>query len=237
LDVGDPGMFDDCGVAAVCVLPVGRELWMYYIGFQRSLRVPYHIFTGLATSRDCGETFHRVKRVPILDRTDFGALLRSSPFVMPPEGTSSIWRMWYSAGSSPRSATTGWVPSYSLYYAESPNGIDWTGPDTPILSPTGAGEYGLGKPWVRRLDTGLEMFYSVRSEPLGYRIGYATMVDGQTWVRRDEAAEIDVSPSGWDSDMIAFPALCASQSGTYMFYNGNGIGMTGFGAALEVLQP
>lgn len=231
LDIGRPGMFDDSGVAPVCVLEVGAEYWMYYIGFQRSVFVPYHIFTGLAVSRDSGETFQRISSVPILDRTESGSLLRSSPFVMPPSDTVAVWRMWYSAGSQSEKIEKGWVPGYGMYYAESANGIDWHGSSERIMAPSKPSEFGVGKPWVRRSDEGWEMFYSIRSEKNGYRIGYAVSKTGTDWQRQDNRAGIDVSATGWDSEMVAFPALCEVDADTYMFYNGNGIGLTGFGAA------
>ena len=36
----------------------------------------------------------------------------------------------------------------------------------------------------------------------------------------------------WDSEMICFPYIQATKYGTYMFYNGNNNGETGFGAAV-----
>ena len=77
------------------------------------------------------------------------------------------------------------------------------------------------------------MFYSFRKGDGGrYRIGYAESDDAFTWDRRDEQAGIDVSPSGWDSDMVCYPYVFDHNGNRYMLYNGNGYGRTGFGLAI-----
>jgi hypothetical protein len=63
-------------------------------------------------------------------------------------------------------------------------------------------------------------------------MGYAVSADGRSWKRCDDQAGIDISPSGWDSEMIYSAAVEATEYGTYLFYNGNGYGRTGFGWAL-----
>jgi hypothetical protein len=75
------------------------------------------------------------------------------------------------------------------------------------------------------------MFYSVRTRSKGYRLGYAESVDGLNWTRKDEAIGIDVSDSGWDSQMIAYSSLVKHKDKVYLFYNGNNLGESGFGYA------
>ena len=53
----------------------------------------------------------------------------------------------------------------------------------------------------------------------------------------DRAARAVVSvrlrPAGaWDSQMVGLAALLETAYGTYLFYNGNGYGATGFGVAV-----
>ena len=50
--------------------------------------------------------------------------------------------------------------------------------------------------------------------------------------RNDELAGIDVSPEGWDSEMICYPYIFEHRGLLYMLYNGNGYGKTGFGLAV-----
>jgi hypothetical protein len=47
-----------------------------------------------------------------------------------------------------------------------------------------------------------------------------------------DAAGIDVSPDGWDSEMIEYPFVLDHKGERYMLYNGNGFGKTGFGLAV-----
>ena len=42
-------------------------------------------------------------------------------------------------------------------------------------------------------------------------------------------AGIDVSESGWDSEMISYPYIVEGEGELFMFYNGNGFGRSGFG--------
>jgi hypothetical protein len=75
------------------------------------------------------------------------------------------------------------------------------------------------------------MWYSLRRKNITYRIGYAESKDGIHWERKDNEAGIDVSENGWDSEMICYPAVIKVKGKTYLFYNGNNNGVTGFGYA------
>lgn len=65
-----------------------------------------------------------------------------------------------------------------------------------------------------------------------YRIGYAWSTDLADWNRDDAQVDLDVSPDGWDSEMVAYPAVFELDGRTYMLYAGNGNGKTGFGLAV-----
>src|SRR6516164_8329703 len=67
LDAGECGAFDDCGVNPSCLVDRGKEQWLYYIGYQRTEKTPYLLFSGVAVSRDGGDTFVRKQATPILD--------------------------------------------------------------------------------------------------------------------------------------------------------------------------
>jgi hypothetical protein len=229
LDAGAPGTFDDSGVNPLSVFRHDGRLWLYYAGWQRSTRVPYLLFTGLAHSDDDGLTFARHARVPALDRTDAEPTLRSGAFVSPKPGGG--FRAWYVTGDRWVESQGKLRPTYAMRYAESPDGVTWPAAGTPCLEPAAPDEYGFGRPYV--LDDGgrLRMWYSIRSHSRGYRLGYAESADGRSWERRDDEVGIDVSEEGWDSEMIHCGWLQGTPHGTYLFYNGNAYGETGFGAA------
>ena len=229
LDAGEPGMFDDSGVNPLSVLRRDGRLWLYYMGWQRTERVPYLLFTGLAHSDDDGRTFERHAPVPVFDRTPAEPIMRSGAFVLPADGGGL--RAWYSAAG-------GWIeaggrkrPSYDLRYVESPDGVAWPGEGAVCLEPEGPDEYGLARPFVLEDGDRLRMWFSVRSHSRGYRLGYAESANGLRWERDDKRAGIDVSSAGWDSEMVHSAWVQPTRHGTYLFYNGNNYGETGFGVA------
>jgi hypothetical protein len=95
LDIGDAGAFDDSGVNASSVVPVGSTLRMYYVGYQLQRKIPYTLFTGLAVADSIDGPFERASRTPLLDRRDPELFFRTAPFVLPENGR---WRMWYIGG-------------------------------------------------------------------------------------------------------------------------------------------
>lgn len=84
---------------------------------------------------------------------------------------------------------------------------------------------------------GYHMWFSYRSgSGEKYRIGYAFKPRGQAWELRLNEIGIDVSTSGWDSEMIEYPFVFDHQDQRYMLYNGNGNGNTGFGMAVLIYE-
>ena len=84
------------------------------------------------------------------------------------------------------------------------------------------------------------MWYSYRktddyrnNKDNSYRIGYAISNDGIIWERNDKMAGIDVSDSGWDSEMIEYPYVIKRNGKLLLFYNGNGFGQSGIGCAVS----
>lgn len=229
LDIGHPGAFDDCGVNASCVITVGARRFLYYIGWQRCERVPYMLFTGLATSHGV-EPFAKVAPVPVLDRTAAEPFSRSAPFVMP-EGDG--FRMWYwsclrwSEGRDERLRYNN-----VIRHARSADGIEWAGAGDLCLEPDWPLEYSLGRPWVVRDDRTFRMWFSIRSEDRPYRLGYAESSDGREWARKDSEVGLHRSESGWDSEMVCYPCVVDAAGNRYLFYNGNRHGATGFGYAV-----
>ena len=71
----------------------------------------------------------------------------------------------------------------------------------------------------------------VRCKDRSYRIGYAFSDDMINWTRDDSKAGIDVSETGWDSEMIAYPHVFELDKNIYMLYLGNQVGRFGFGLA------
>jgi hypothetical protein len=229
LDTGQPGTFDDNGVSPLSVVRHHGQVRLYYAGWQLGVQVRYFLFTGLAISHDNGRTFHRYARVPVLDRTDAEPTLRTGGFVQP---YSRGFRMWYMAGETWVRSRDRLMPSYGMRYVESADGVTWPDRGEPCMEPRPPQEFGFGRPFVMSDGGRLRMWYSRRLLEKGYRLGYAESSDGRSWTRLDDEVGLDVSSSGWDSEMIGYAWIQRTEHGTYLFYNGNNYGETGFGVAV-----
>jgi hypothetical protein len=230
LDLGRLGTFDENGVNPLSLVDRDGVLYLYYLGWQRGVSVRYYLFTGLAVSRDGGSTFQRVSEAPVLDRSNGELFIRSGTFVTCEDG---LWKLWYAAGNRWIDVQGKQTPTYDLRYLESSDPARWGPVGAVCLEPAAPDEYGFGRPFVRRTADGYQMWLSVRTQSKGYRLGFAESADGRAWKRRGEIAGLDVSPEGWDSEMVCFPALIDVGGTTYLFYNGNGYGQTGFGVAVR----
>jgi len=226
LQPGALGEFDDSGSMATWLTRTGETRYLYYIGWNLGVTVPFRNSIGLALSSN-GAPFSRLFPGPIADRTAKEPHFCASCCVLKEEG---LWRMWYLS-------CTGWElregspeHRYHIKYAESLNGIDWQRDGVVAIDFTGDREYAISRPSVIRDEDRWRMWYSYRGAT--YRIGYAESLDGVKWRRCDDIVGIDVSPSGWDSEMIEYPFVFDHAGQRYMLYNGNGYGKTGFGLAV-----
>jgi predicted GH43/DUF377 family glycosyl hydrolase len=233
IDIGPIGTFDDSGVVPSCAIKIDNRIHLYTVGFQRCEKVPYMLFPGLAISDENGNIFMKYTQSPIMPRNEFRPTSHGAPCVLKIEDKYKMWH-WFS---------NKWIEvedklylNYQIGYAESIDGINWVMQDITCISPdVSKGEFAVARPWVVYSNGLYQMWYSIRIEKKLYRIGYAESHDGINWQRKDDEAGIDVSNEGWDSEMICYPAVIKVKDKTYMFYNGNNNGATGFGYA-ELLE-
>jgi len=229
LELGPLGCFDDSGVFPSWIVDYKGKKYMYYIGWMQGKRVPYYASLGLAISRDGGKTFEKYSKAPILERNDIDPYGTGSACVVIENG---LWRMWYLSWVK-------WVvenekpkPYYHLKYAESEDGIHWERKGIVCIDFKYEGETRIARPCVIKEDGIYKMWYCYGFGSYGYKIGYAESEDGIKWERKDEEVGIDVSESGWDSEMICYPFVFEHKGRKYMLYNGNEYGKTGFGYAI-----
>lgn len=226
LSPGTLGAFDDSGAMATWLVAHKDTRFLYYIGWNLGVTVPFRNSIGLAISKN-GEPFRRCFDGPILDRTTVEPYFVASCCVLP---GNDKWRMWYLS-------CTGWSTRdgkpehhYHIKYAESLDGIAWERRGLVAIDYLDASEYAISRPSVVRDWDRWRMWYSCRGS--SYRIGYAESQDGVCWARHDSESGIDVSDSGWDSSMIEYPFVFDHEGSRYMLYNGNGFGKSGFGLAI-----
>ena len=228
LDVGLPGCFDENGVVPCAVIRVSNKLRMYFAGYMRPSRARFIAFSGLAESENDGELFRRVSVVPVLDRSNEEPLFRAIHSIIYEGGH---FRVWYGAGDKFLSGKEKSLPAYNIRYMESVDGVSFPASGMVAVDVKEA-EYRVGRPCVQKVRDDLYvMFYGYGSEEHPYRLGLAKSKDGLKWERIDSEVGISMSSEGWDSEMIAYPSVLETRSGTYMFYNGNEYGRSGFGVA------
>ena len=227
LGIGTLGSFDDNGVTASWIVNLDGRKYLYYIGWKPRSTTRFGLMTGLAVSTDGGETFERHSRAPVLQLSDKEPYwILTAPCVLK-EG--DVWKMWYVS-------CVGWIhadlPKYNIKYAESEDGIHWDQGGQVCIDFKSEDETALARPCVLRENGIYRMWYSYKTEETTYRMGYAESEDGLTWERMDDQVGIDVSESGWDSEMIEYPFVVNHGGRKYMVYNGNGYGANGIGLAV-----
>jgi hypothetical protein len=222
---GDLGLFDDSGAATGWLTVVNGKRYLYYLGWNLAVTVPWHNTIGLAVSEKGQTSFTKYSKAPLMDRSDVDPYSISYPSILIENG---VWRMWY--GSNLSWGATEKDMAHVFKYAESPDGLHWDRKGMVALPLKGDGEFALSKPCVLTDTDVSRMWYSYRGQ--GYRIGYAESADGLKWTRMDDKAGIGISATGWDSETIEYGYVFDHSGDRYMFYNGNGYGRTGFGLAV-----
>ncbi|WP_333600055.1 hypothetical protein [Flavobacterium sp.] len=239
LELGELGTFDDDGIMPCSVVRVSEtQIYLYYVGWNPSVSVPYRNAIGLAISHDNGKTFERAFKGAIVERNKFEPFFTASPYVIKEEGK---WHLWYAS-------STGFVvvngkpePLYEIKYAHSTDGIEWVRTNITCIPPaqkyqctarpTVIKEEGIYKMWFTYRGS-----FDYRDGKESYRIGYAESTDAVNWERNDEKSGIALSESGWDATMQTYPSVIQIGTKKYLFYNGNGFGKTGIGWAEWIVK-
>jgi hypothetical protein len=237
LPFGALGAFDESGLMPVAIVTWKSKKYLFYAGWSLGRSVPYRNAIGLALSDDEGKTFTKLGAGPIFDLRPHEPYFTGTATILIESG---VWRAWYQSCTKWEMIADRPEPFYHLKYAESKDGISWKRLGVVAIDFKDDMEGGISSASVLRGEQGYKMWYSYRGatgyrdhKTRSYRIGFAESIDGISWTRDDLAAGIDVSLTGWDSEMIAYPNVLRHGGETFMFYNGNGFGRTGFGYAVS----
>jgi hypothetical protein len=228
LGLGALGCFDDNGVTPTWIENYQGKKYLYYMGWNRGSTVRAAEVTGLAVSEDGGKTFNRISEGPILDRTarePYTIQVLSCVLV-----ENGIWRGWYDSAIR-------WLnkdlPLYNIKYTEAKDPLCWVREGRTCIDFKYPNESRISRACVRKWSGLYRMWYCYAIGNSGYRIGYGESKFANTnWERKDQEAGIDVSESGWDSEMVCYPFVFNHKGQIIMFYCGNGYGKTGFGYAI-----
>ena len=228
LDIGKPGTFDDSGIILGDLLHDDDQIKMYYVGFQLVKNVKFLAYSGLAISSDNGNTFWRYQPTPIMDRTSNALYIRAIHTVLK-EG--NVYRIWYSVGNGWEMINGMAYPQYDIRYTESKDGIHFDDQEGVHCIGVQGKEYRIGRPRVVKVNGSYEMRYTFDTTDKEYISGYAVSKNGIDWQRKDDQAGLYKSVIGWDSEMLCYPVEINTKYGRYIFYSGNGMGLTGVGFA------
>ncbi len=235
LELGGLGEFDEFGTYPVSVTRSGDELWAYYAGWTRCESVPFNVAIGLAISRDGGETFAKKGRGPVLSYSLDEPFVMSGPKV---RRFNDAWQLWYIAGRNWKVVDGRPEPIYKIRMATSSDGTSWAKANVDLIPSRIEPDEAQASPDVYFSDGRFHMFFcyrhsaGFRSKDKGYRIGYASSSNMRDWVRDDTKAGIDVSPEGWDEEMLSYPHVFDVDGVIYLAYLGNQVGRYGFGLAV-----
>jgi len=227
LSHGKLGRFDDSGVTVTGLVKQSNKKFLYYLGWNLGRTIPFRNAIGVAVCQNFDEQFFRISEAPIVDRSSIDPISLSYPFLLYRGDRYCIWYgsciEWFGESKTDY--------KFSLKYAESSDGILWHRTGEIALPCDYPSESAIARPHVIFENNIFKMWYSKKIGE-SYRIGYAESIDGRKWSRLDHRVGIDVSETGWDSEMIEYPYVFDHLGSRYMLYNGNGYGKTGFGLAI-----
>ena len=227
LGPGDLGSFDDSGVMPTWVMNKGDQIWMYYIGWNLGKTVTFRNSLGLAVSSDGGNSFQRMFKGPILDRS------KEEPHFVASASVIKVGERYQLVYLS----CTGWKRSndgkplfrYHLKQTESADGINWERPGRIAIDYADEKEIAISRPSILKHEGMYHMWFSARGAE--YKVGYASSLDCKTWIRDDGKSGIRANKKSdsWDSSAVCYANVLNYRGRFFMFYNGNRYGETGVG--------
>ena len=238
IPLGKLGCFDQHGIFPMNVVRLGGRIHGYTSGWTRRVAVSVDTGIGLAFSDDDGRTFTRIGDGPVLAASLHEPFLVGDPFVLAGDG---LLHMWYIFGVRWTRFSTDAAPDrvYKIGHATSEDGVHWRKDEGQrIIADVLHEDESQALPTVIRIGTRYHMFFCFRESAdfrtrkgRGYRLGHAWSNDLANWTRDDGAGGLELSSSGWDSEMMCYPHLFECGGRISLLYNGNAFGRHGFGLA------
>jgi len=233
LSLGNKGTFDEFGTYPLSILKNDNEIWGYYAGWTRCESVPFNVAIGLAVSENNGESFERMGEGPVIPYTPEEPFTISGPKIRKFNDKFYMFyiagKQWYLENGKPEI-------SHKIRVAMSDDGINWNKLNRDIIPNHWDKTEAQASPDVFYANGKYHMFFcgwipSSFRKTKARKIGYAYSTDLINWVRDDSKVGIDISETGWDNEMIAYPHVFKLDDQIYMLYIGNEVGRYGFGIA------
>ncbi len=229
---GKIGSFDMDGAISCCFITHQGKTYLYYCGWQNLLGGLWSCNTGRAILDFDSLSLQREFDGPVVSANPMNSTCATATVFYHVGDVmhtlyNSILEWTEQEGGSLR-------PLYGLHHATSIDGVRWNYSKELCIPFADEYEYAFGRPSVLFEDGVYYLWFACRAtkNTSTYRMGFAHSVDGINWARNDKISGIDVSLSGWDSEMICYPCVFKHENRYYMLYNGNDYGKTGIGLAV-----
>lgn len=225
---GPADSFYSAGVSIGNCYKVQEVQYMLFMGWQNPKGCHWRGDIGRLIVRP-DYTLELDSTIPLLGADSTDPISLSYPWVI--QNKAGGYHMWY--GSTKTWNTENGEMLHVINHAISTDGHIWKRLGLAIPYEIGIAQAFSRPTVIGDDDQGYDMWFSFRSgKGKMYRIGYAYSKDGVEWKISLENAGIEVSSTGWDSEMIEYPFVFDHMGERYMLYNGNGYGQTGFGLAV-----
>ena len=237
LPLGGLGCFDEHGIFPINIFDDGKRVLAYTTGWNRKVSVSVDASIGLAISYNNGQTFERFGNGPLLSASLYEPFLVADAFV---QRFQDIYHMWYIYGIKWQEFEGNKQADrvYKIAHATSKDGFTWHRDGRQIISDRLNVDECQALPTVIFHNGSYHMYFCYRQAEgfrknvnRGYRIGYAQSADLENWTRNDALAGVDLSETGWDSEMQCYPHVFECDGKVFLLYNGNEFGRHGFGLA------
>ncbi len=224
---GPPDSFYADGVSIGNCYEAGGKRYILFMGWQTPADQHWYGEMGRLVLTDEG-TLDLDGTGPFMKRDEIDPISVSYPWVMGSDDAG--YEMWYGSTRTWDGGNGEMV--HVINHATSENGQVWTKFGQAVPAPLGTAQAFSSPTVVSGPGRSLEMWFSYRgAPPRTYRIGHATSPDGFEWSLDLDGNTVDVSDSGWDSEMVEYPYVFEHAGSRYMLYCGNGYGRSGFGLA------
>ncbi len=229
---GDESSFYSHGVSIGNSYVVADKKYMLFMGWQRPVNEHWRGEIGrLEIKPNLSLVLNSSD--PFLSLDDIDTVSLSYPWVLQ---EANQFLMWY--GTTVTWDTGNKEMLHTINFATSLDGDNWHKYGVAVPYELGVAQ-AFSRPAVIYNKDGYHMWFSYRGRAdQKYRIGYAYKSNKQqiddAWQLKLNDVGIDVSDKGWDSEMIEYPFVFKHKQQTYMLYNGNEYGLSGFGLAVLV---
>lgn len=215
------------GVTPCCFYKINNILYLLFMGWHIPENKHWEGQIGRVKVNKNGFLSYEDQN-PILPKSDNDPISLSYPFIL--EKRDREFLIWYGSTISWNCGNGEML--HIIKGSTSSDGLNWDNNCSSL-------PYSIGKlqafsrPTVIKSNEMIEMWFCYRkNKHTKYRIGYAFSHNYVDWIINNKVVGIDISRTGWDSEMICYPYVFKHDGEKYMLYNGNNYGKTGIGIAI-----